>query len=82
MPSVNQEDEFTEVARKRKKRKATSSPTLPTLQKTGSSELPPETPVRPKPSTIQNKIPVILSGIDEKFKSWISVMGESEAVPP
>ena len=38
MQSVSQEDEFTEVNRKRKKRKATSSPTLPTLQKTGFSE--------------------------------------------
>ena len=61
-----------------KKRKATSSPTLPILQKTGSSEHPPapETRVRPKLSTIKNKIPVTLSGIDEKFKSWRSVMGE------
>ena len=70
MSSVNQEDEFVEVARsKRKKRKAISSPTLPTLQKTSSSEQPPETPVRPKPSTLTNKIPVILSGIDNRFKT-------------
>ena len=47
MSPVNQEDEFTEVTRKRKKHKASGSPTLPTLQKTGSSELPPETPVCP-----------------------------------
>ena len=76
MSSVNQEDEFTEVTRKRKKRKATSSPTLPTLQRTRSSEQPPETPVRPKPSSFRNTIPVILIGIDEKFKTWRSVMGE------
>ena len=43
MTSVSQEDEFMEVTHKRKKRKASGSPTLPTLQKTGSSELPPET---------------------------------------
>ena len=43
--------------------KASGSPTLPTLQKTGSSELPPGTPTRPKPAIIKNKIPVILSGI-------------------
>ena len=79
---ANQEDEFTEVARKHKKRKATSSPTLPTLQKTGSSEHPPETPVRPKPSTIKNKIPVILSGIEAKFKTWWSVMGELRQYHP
>ena len=59
-----------EVACKRKKHKATSSPMLQTLQKTGSYEHPPETPVRPKPSTIKNKIPVILGGIDRKFKTW------------
>ena len=82
MPSANQEDEFTEIARKGKKHKATSSPTLPTLQKTGSFEHPPETPVRPKPSTIKNKIPVILSDIDGKFKTWRSVMGELRQYHP
>ena len=82
MQSVSQEDEFTEVNRKRKKRKATSSPTLPTLQKTGSSEHPPETPVRPSPSITKNKIPVIISGIDKKFKTWRSVMGELRQFHP
>ena len=82
MSSVNQEDEFTEVARKRKKRKAISSPTLPTLQKTCSSEQPPETPVRPKPSTLTNKIPVILSGIDKRFKTWRSVMDQLRQYHP
>ena len=77
MPSVNQEDEFTEVTRKRKKRKAISSPTLPsTLQRTRSSEQSPETPARPKPSTYKNTIPVIFSGIDAKFQNWRSIMGE------
>ena len=77
MPSVNQEDEFTEVTHKRKKRKATSSLTLPsTLQRTRSSEQPPETPARPKPSTYKNTIPVIFSGIDAKFQNWRSIMGE------
>ena len=76
MSSANQEDEFTDVARKRKKREAISSPTLPTLQKTSSSEQPAEIPVRPEPSTLTNKIPVILSGIDKRFKTWRSVMGE------
>ena len=77
MPSVNQEDEFTEVTRKRKKRKAISSPTLPsTLQRNMSSEQPPETPTRPKPSTYKNTIPVIFNGIDAKFQNWRSIMGE------
>ena len=81
MPSVNQEDEFTEVTRKRKKVKASGSPTLPILQKTGSSELPPETPVRPK-STNKNRIPVIISGVDNKFKNWRQIMGELRQYHP
>ena len=77
MSSVNQEGELTEVHRKRKKRKTSSSPTLPsTLQRTRSSELPPETSTRPKTSSYKNQIPVILSGIDEKFQTWRQVMGE------
>ena len=81
MTSVNQEDEFTEVTRKRKKRKASGSPMLPTLQKTGSSEPPPETPVRPR-SSPKNTIPVIISGVDPKFKSWRQLMGELRQYHP
>ena len=82
MSSVNQEGEFTEVHRKRKKRKTSSSPTLPsTLQRTRSSELPPKTPTRPKTSSYKNQIPVILSGIDEKFQTWRQVMGELRQHP-
>ena len=75
MTSVSQEDEFTQVARKRKKRKASGSPTPPTLQKTGSSELPPETPIRPRPYP-KNTIPVIISCVDPKIKHWRQLMGE------
>ena len=76
MSSANQEGEFTEVHRKCKKCKTSSSPTLPsTLQRTRSSELPPETPTRPKTS-YKNQIPVILSNIDDKFQTWRQVMGE------
>ena len=76
MSSANQEGEFT-VHRKRKKRKTSSSPMLPsTLQRTRSSELPPETPTRPKTSTVKNQIPVILSNIDDKFQTWRQVMSE------
>ena len=65
-----------EVHHKRKKRKTSSSPTLPsTLQRTRSSELPPETPTRPK-TPYKNQIPVILSNIDDKFQTWRQVMGE------
>ena len=76
MSSVSQEDEFTEVHRKRKKRKALGSPTLPTPQEALSPEQPPVTPVRPKSSRIPNKIPVILSGFGSQFKSWRNVMGK------
>ena len=78
MSSDSQEGEFKEVHRKRKKRKTASSPTLPpsSLQRTRSSELPPETPTRPKTSTYKNQIPVILSNIDAKFQTWRQVMGE------
>ena len=82
MQSVSQEGEFTEVNRKRKKCKATSTPTLPTLQETGSSEHPPETPVRSSPSIIKNKISMIISGIDKKFKTWRCVMGELRQFHP
>ena len=82
MSSVSQEDEFTEVTHKRKKRKALGSPTLPTLRKTGSSELPPGTPTRPKPAIIKNKIPVILSGIKAEHKNWRTLLGELRQFHP
>ena len=84
MSSVNnQEGEFTEVHRKRKKRKTYSSPTLPsTLQRTSPSEPPPETPTRPKTSTYKNQIPVILSGIDAKYQTWRQIMGELRQYHP
>ena len=82
MSSVSQEDEFVEVTHKRKKRKASGSPTLPTLQKTGSSELPPGTPTRPKPAIIKNKIPVILSGIKAEHKNWRKLLGELRQFHP
>ena len=81
MPSDNQEDEFTN-SRKRKKRKATGSLTLPTLQKTGSSEPPPGTSTRPKPANIKNKIPVILSGIKAEHKNWRKLLGELRQFHP
>ena len=81
MTSVSQEDEFTEVTRKRKKRKASGSPTLPTLQRKGSSELPPETPIRPRPYP-KNTIPVIISGVDPKLKNWGQLMSELRQYHP
>ena len=81
MTSVNQEDEFSEVARKRKKRKVISSPTLPTLQKTGSFEPPPVTPARPK-SSYKNTIPVIISGVDKIFQNWRQIMDKMRQYHP
>ena len=75
MSSVSHEDEFTEVTRGGKKRKASNSPTLPSQPKPSSSEPSLGTPVRPK-STYQSTIPVILSGVDDKFKNWRQLMGE------
>ena len=81
MSAISQEDEFTEVTRPRTKRKANSSPTLPSQPKPGSSEPTPGTPVRPRPSH-KNKITVIISGVDEKFKNWRQLMGELRQYHP
>ena len=81
MSSTTQEDGFTEVTRKHKKRKASGSPTLPSQPKPGSSEPPPGAPVRPKPN-LKNKIPVMLSGVDGKFKNWRSIIGELRQYHP
>ena len=80
MSSVG-EDEFTEVTRDRKKRKALSSPTLPSQHKPGSSEPPLSFPVNPSPS-FKNKIPVIIRGVDEKFKNWSLLLGELRQYHP
>ena len=58
MSSSTQGDGFTDVTHGRKKRKASSSPTLPSQPKPGSAEPPLGTPARPKPS-LKNKIPVM-----------------------
>ena len=81
MSSANQGDGFTEVTRGRKKCKASNSPTLPSQPKPGSSEPPPGTPAHPKQS-IKNSNPVLLSGVDEKFKNWRTLMGELRQYHP
>ena len=81
MTFVSQKDKFSEVTRKHKKRKAISSPTLPALQKPSSSEHPPETPVRPQ-SSLKNTIPVIISGVDDKTKTWRQLIGELRQYHP
>ena len=81
MSSITQGDGFTEVTRGRKKRRASSSPTLPSQPKPSSSEPPLGTPVSPKPS-IKSTIPVTLSGVNEKFKNWGKLMGELRQFHP
>ena len=81
MSSANQGDGFIEVTRGSKKHKAINSPTLPSQPKSGSSEAPLGTPVRPRPYR-KNKIPVIISGVDEKFKSLRKLMGELRQYHP
>ena len=72
MSSITQEDGFTEVTRGRKKHKDSGLHMLPSQPKPGSSEPLVGTPVRPKPN-LKNKIPVILSCVDGKFKNWRSI---------
>ena len=79
--SVTQGDGFTEVTHGHMKGKASNSPMLPSPPKSGSSESPLGSPVRPKPS-IKNSIPVILSGVDKKFKNWRTLMGELRQFHP
>ena len=75
MSSTSSGDGFAEVTRGSKKRKASSSPTLPNQPKPAFSEPPLGTPVRPK-SYKKNTIPVIISGVNDKFKSWKKLSGE------
>ena len=82
MSSITLEDGFIEVStRDRKKRKASNLFTLPSQPKSGSSEPPLGTSVRPKPN-LRNKIPVILSGVDRKLKTQKSIMGELRQYHP
>ena len=81
MSSANQGDRFIEVTRGGKKRKASNSPTLPSQPKPGSSQPPLKTPVRPK-TLMKNTISVIISGVDEKFKSWKKLSGELRQYHP
>ena len=78
MSSVSEGDGFIEVTRGSKKHKASTSPTLPNQPKPGS---PLGTPVRPKPNR-KNTIPAIISGVDEKFKSWRKLSGELKQYHP
>ena len=61
--------------------RSSNSTTLPSQPKSGSSEALQGTPVRPKPCK-KNTIPVIISGVHEKFKSRRKLMGESRQYHP
>ena len=77
MSSANQGDGLIEVTCGSKKRKASNSPTLRSQPKSGSSESPLRSPVRPKPY-----FPAIISGAEEKFKSWRKLMSELRQYHP
>ena len=53
---------------------------LPSQPKPGSSEPSLGTPIHPKPN-IKNSIPVILSGVNGKFKNWRYVSGKLSLRP-
>ena len=72
MSSVSQGDGFIEVTHGSKKRTTSTSPMLPNQPKPGS---PLGTPVRPKPYRI-------ISGFDEKLKSWRKLTGELRQYHP
>ena len=78
MSSVSQGDGFIEVTRGSKKRTTSTSPMLPNQPKPGS---PLGTSVRPKPYR-KNTISVIISGFDEKLKSWRKLTGELRQYHP
>ena len=77
------DDGFTLVkwGRQAKKRKAEGSPQLnsPLGDSTAS---PSSTLARPKPSSIKNVIPVILSDVDPKFSSKVKLMSEPKQFHP
>ena len=77
MASANQGDGFTEVTHRREKRKASTSPTLPSQSTPGSSE----SQYVPKPYR-KNIIPVIISGVYDKFKTRRKLMGELRQYHP
>ena len=76
MSSTTQGDGFSEVTHGCKKRKASNLPTLPSQSKPLLG-----TPIHPKPS-LKNTIPVILSGVNRKFKNWRSLMGKLRQFHP
>ena len=64
MLSTTPGDRFIQVTRGTMKPKASTSPTLPSQPKPGSSE-----PVCDK-TLRKNMIPVIIRGVNETFKTW------------
>ena len=68
MSSADQGGGFVEVTHGSKKCETSNSPTLPSQSKPGYFEPPLGTPIRPK-AYRKNTVPVITSGVDNKFKS-------------
>ena len=65
------EDSFTLVKGGRQAKKRGASTTSPS-----------NTPARPKPSSLQNTIPVILSDVDPKFNTKVKFMSELKQFHP
>ena len=76
-------DGFTLVkgGRQSKKRKADGSPLLHSPLG-ASSASPINTPARPRPSTYENSVPIILSNVDPKFNSVVKLMSELRQFHP
>ena len=76
-------DGFTLVkgGRQSRKRKANRSPLLNSPQGASSANSI-NTPVRPKPSTCRNSVPIILYDVDPKFNSVVKLMSELRQFDP
>ena len=77
------EDDFTLVkgGRQNKKQKAEGSPLLYSPPETSTAS-PSNTPVRPKPCSFKNAIPVILIDVDPGFNTKVKLMSELKQFHP
>ena len=81
MSSTTQEDGFTKVTHKHKKRKANGSPTLPSMPKPGFPEPPLGASVSPK-QTLRTGFRGDTQWCRQKIQKLEIFNGQIEAVPP
>ena len=81
MSYANQGDGFIEVTRGSKKRRLALHVRFQASPSQALLSPPRGTPIRPKPYW-KNTIPVIISGVDKKFKSWRKLSGELRQYHP